>query len=221
MKKKKTKFVENLLDNIQYYCWRKTFRRLIPKYHDRTIFTKFFWRTLWDRLTKGFDETCTWSLDYSLAKMIAPRLEMFSRFGTFAIPFKIENLVRARFIEQGYTYDANKGKFVEKDVQDKFWADCETEWAWLIRIMQYGFQDIVDENDDWDEWKDKYSINIKLLQGKLNAAKSESARKKIWDSYGFWREYRAGIKPIAEDFSTLLRKKALQLFAEYFQSLWW
>lgn len=33
-----------------------------------------FW---WQRRTRGFDDSVTWSLDYSLAKLIWPRLRLF------------------------------------------------------------------------------------------------------------------------------------------------
>jgi len=34
-------------------------------------------RYLWQRLTRGWDDSETWSLDYSLAKLILPRLKRF------------------------------------------------------------------------------------------------------------------------------------------------
>lgn len=34
-------------------------------------------RFFWQRLTRGWDDSETWSLDYSLSKLIAPRLKRF------------------------------------------------------------------------------------------------------------------------------------------------
>ena len=80
---------KDFFENVWYYFYNKGIRRLIPKYQDRTIFTAFYWRTWWDRRTKGFDETETWSLDYSLSKLIAPRIEMFTKYCDFAIDILI------------------------------------------------------------------------------------------------------------------------------------
>ena len=48
---------------------RRRFRRLIPSRRDLRL-----WR---QRMTRGWDDSETWSLDYSLAKVIAPRLKRF------------------------------------------------------------------------------------------------------------------------------------------------
>jgi hypothetical protein len=42
---------------------------------------KYFWQ----RHTRGWDDSETWSLDYSLAKIVLPRLKRFKEIG-FAIP---------------------------------------------------------------------------------------------------------------------------------------
>ena len=83
--------MKQYLSDLWYLIYKRGIRRLIPKYHDRTMFTAFYWRTWWDRRTKGFDESETWSLDYSLSKLIAPRIEMFMKFSDFGIPNKFNS----------------------------------------------------------------------------------------------------------------------------------
>lgn len=212
---------EWLAENIPYYFWR-TIGRLIPKYHDRSIFTKFFWRTFWDRRTKGFDETCTWSLDYHLAKLIVPRLDMFLEVGAdFGFPMKLEEEIRKDYIARGCAFDTEKHRFVDKDVEKQFYKECTTHWKYLITVMSYGLQDIIDEEDNWEEWVHYYDDNIKMLNLALNTAKTESQKKKYWDAQGFDREYYKGIHPTNTDYSQKLRKHALSLFAKHFQDLWW
>lgn len=41
---------------------------------------------LWQRITRGFDDSETWSLDYSLAKIILPRLKRFRELDPCFIP---------------------------------------------------------------------------------------------------------------------------------------
>lgn len=41
---------------------------------------------LWQRITRGFDDSETWSLDYSLAKLILPRLKRFRELDPCFIP---------------------------------------------------------------------------------------------------------------------------------------
>src|SRR5688572_28721580 len=33
----------------------------------------------WQRMTRGFDDSCTWSLDCHLAELILPRLKLFRK----------------------------------------------------------------------------------------------------------------------------------------------
>lgn len=44
---------------------------------DRVRLIKRWFKYFWQRRTRGWDDSETWSLDYSLAKIIAPRLKRF------------------------------------------------------------------------------------------------------------------------------------------------
>ena len=58
------------------------FKKLLEKLHliykGKSIFTKFYWTSWWDRKRRGFDITDTWNLDYVFAKFMAPRLLAFT-----------------------------------------------------------------------------------------------------------------------------------------------
>lgn len=43
----------------------------------KKLFSKRTILFLWQRITRGWDDSETWSLDYSLAKIILPRLKRF------------------------------------------------------------------------------------------------------------------------------------------------
>lgn len=43
----------------------------------KRIFTRRFWRFLWQRVTQGWDDSDTWNLDYTVAKFMLPRLRRF------------------------------------------------------------------------------------------------------------------------------------------------
>jgi hypothetical protein len=46
-------------------------------------------RFFWQRMTRGWDDSETWSLDYSLAKVILPRLKRFKQI-TIATPGELK-----------------------------------------------------------------------------------------------------------------------------------
>jgi|GEM_PF-1353200 len=46
-------------------------------FHKHDIFTKRFWRLLFQYLRDGWDDSDTWSLNYTLSKIILPRLKRF------------------------------------------------------------------------------------------------------------------------------------------------
>ena len=53
-------------------------KKMLPhnKYND-TIFKKRFWKFLYQKLTRGWTDAETWSLDYTFAKYMLPRLERY------------------------------------------------------------------------------------------------------------------------------------------------
>jgi hypothetical protein len=47
------------------------------KFFQQSIFTKRFWRFLYQRLTRGWDDGDLWGLDTTIAKFTIPRLKEF------------------------------------------------------------------------------------------------------------------------------------------------
>ena len=208
---------QNLWDKI----YDKGIRRLIPKYHDRTIFTAFYWRTWWDRRTKGFDESETWSLDYSLSKLIAPRIEMFMKFSDFGIPNKFIQAEYNRSIAKGYKWDEKSWELVDKAERKRCWKRATAAWQDVLRKIYDGFADEVFEGKDWNAWTNKWKPAVDKINKKLDKAKTETEKKKIWDEIKSGREYRKNITCCTDDIVYNLRKEARFLLAEYYNHLWW
>lgn len=52
------------------------------------------WRAIrfwWQRRTRGFDDSITWSLDYSMAKWMLPRLKVYRKFADKYLDTKCED----------------------------------------------------------------------------------------------------------------------------------
>lgn len=66
----------NPIDNREYR------EKITDWFHDRFRSIKFFYQ----RLTRGFDDSATWSLDIHLAGLILPRLKRFKELNTHTYP---------------------------------------------------------------------------------------------------------------------------------------
>ena len=219
IKKKLSKFWENIVHCFYY----RGILRLIPTYNGRTIFTRFFWRTWWDRRTKGFDETCTWSLDYSLTKLIAPRFRMFSEFAKDcgSLPGTFLSDEQQKSVDKGYTWNSKWSRLDNKAEQARCWKRAKKRWADILDKIQAAFDDMELEGDNWEAWNKKWKPIVDKMNKKIDKAKTEKERKAIWDSVGTWRKYRFTFPLCADDFAYKVRKDGLSLFAEYYQSFWW
>ena len=219
IKKKLSEFWKNIVHCFYY----RGVRRLIPTYNGRTIFTKFFWRTWWDRRTKGFDETCTWSLDYSLTKLIAPRFRMFNEIArdSGSLPGWLLEEEHQKSIAKGYAWNSRWHRPEDKRESKRCWERAKKHWADILDKVQAAFDDMELEDKNWDEWNKKWQPLVDKTNKKINKAKTEKERKAIWDSVGTWRRYRPGFPLCSDDFVYKLRKEGLKLFAENYESFWW
>lgn len=212
--------MKDFWEDINYRIYSRGIRRLIPTYHDRTIFTRFFWRTLKDRTTKGFDETCTWSLNYSLAKLIAPRLEMFIKHKC-GVPMFYVNEVKEELIKKGKPYDTKSLKFKNKKDQNRMYNEAEKRWDRDLGYMLEAFADIVEEEDNYDKWTKKYEARVNKHNKKLEKLTTIEEKKAYWDSIVSCRSYYPRTVVITEDLAGNIRRRGLELFAKYYGDLWW
>lgn len=215
---KTKKFFENFI----HYVYYRGIRKIIPTYQDRTIFTAFYWRTLKDRLTKGFDETETWSLDYSLAKLIAPRIAMYIEYGPkVSLPTKFLDTEYKKSMAKGYEWDNYKWQLKDKAERNRCWNRATKAWLEVLNKIKDGFEDVILEEEDWDAWNNKWKPAVDKINKKLDKAKTDTDRKKIWDEIKAGRDYRKDIRYCTDDIVYNMRKEARFLLAEYYNDLWW
>ena len=187
--------IKDFFENVWYYIYHKGICRIIPSYNGRTIFTRFYWRTLHDRIKEfEYHHICA---NYC------------------------HDIAKNQLLAKGYKYDAYHYRFENKKIRDKAYKIAEELWHRDLTIMYDAFQDIVDENDDWNNWVKKFDEEAKSLNKKLSKLKTIKEKKALWKSIVDYREYDATCKFSSDDISYKLRKEGLKLFGEHFQELWW
>ena len=214
--------MKEIFEEIEYRLYTKGIRRLIPTYHDRTIFTKFYWRTWWDRHTKGFDETDTWSLDYTFSKLIAPRLRMFIKYGPgFSIPGILLEEQRNLSIKKGYKFDKNKWQLVDKKERARCWKRAEKKWRTILEEMTIGFEDEILEEQDWDSWMAKWKPVAEKVNKQLDKAETFAEKKKIWDNLQTQWQFTENTRCSPDDVVYHLREHSRELLMKWYNHLWW
>lgn len=214
--------IKDFFEKVWYYIYHKGIYRIIPSYNGRTIFTRFYWRTLRDRMRLGFDETETWSLDYSLTKLIAPRIAMFVENGPYgSLPGRFLEEEYKKSIANGYEWDSHKWELKDKAERKRCWKRAEKAWYDILNKIKDGFEDDALEGKDWDAWNEKWKPVVTKINKNLQKAKTQKEAKAIWDSIKSWREYRADIVCCTDDVVYNMRKEARFLLAEYYHELWW
>lgn len=215
--------LSRIIDFIKEVYYRSIYR-LIPQYHGRTIFTAFYWRTLRDRRRKGYDETELWSLDYSLTRLIAPRLRDFAEsFKTyeFGFPgFLLEEEYQAA-VKKGFAWNSRWHRLENKKENKKCWKRAARRWYSILDEMARGFEDMKLEQDDWEAWVKKWDEVAKKYQRKIDKAKTFKQKQTIWNQIGSFREYKPSMIVNAEDVTYTLHQRARDLLAQYYGHLWW
>ena len=218
------RIMKDLWENFVHYFYYRGVRRLIPKYHGRTIFTKFYWRTWWDRRTKGFDESCTWSLDYTFTQFIAPRLNAFAYtydLGRVSVPNSILEAEQKVSMAKGYEWDERRWQLADKKERRRCWDRAIKRWTNILHEMADGFNDMKLEEDDWDAWQKKWTPVVDKWNKKLDKAKTIKEKQIIWGQIGTWREFRPGFGVNVDDVVWCMRERAMDLFRKYYNALWW
>ena len=105
---------ESIYYTICHYIWKLT-----PKYRNVAFYRPLFWKMIFDRITKGYDTSVTWSLDYYTAKWIYPRLLLFydKVRENRVCPCKYESIIAKEYIDAGYVYLTHKGRFADLNVE--------------------------------------------------------------------------------------------------------
>jgi len=204
-------------DNARYYM-----RRCLPRYRGYPFYKKQFWKLLKDRITKGYDESVTWSLYYYTAKWIYPRLILFydSIDKVGAIPSEYVENRTTYYLSHGYKYDKHYHRLEDREADKQVYKEAKEQWKEDVWKMCEAFRDILDEDDNWEQWTKGWEFYQKPVQKYYEKIKTNEARKKYWNSFGFKRQWDPKIQFTINDFSERKRDEGLKLFTQHFMELW-
>lgn len=137
-----TKLSDKMLDLIPGVIYRLWSDHLSPFALKRKI--KFFWQ----RLTRGWDDSETWSLDQTILKFIYPRLHRFAEL-TVCYP-------------DGYkTLEDWKNELFKRSYQLKLLIDySDTEYEYKSDEYEVTKDRMLAYYKDFDEWMNWFNNNI-------------------------------------------------------------
>ena len=198
-------------------------KRLIPKYHGVPIYRPYFWKLIYNRITKGYDDSVTWSLYYNIAKWIYPRLVLFydKIEESGAVPQDYEDIMIKKYLDNGFKWDKHYYRFEDKKVEKEMHHDALQLWKEDVWKMCEAFRDILAEDDDWEKWNKNWKFYVNSAKIVYNTLKNDKDRKNYWDNFCFDRNWKPGIIFTVYDFAEKYRQEGLELFTKHFQSLWW
>ena len=98
------------------------------RFYRPEFLTKRYWRHWWQRRVRGWDDSDTWSLDWTMAKFILPRLKLFK---------KVNNGHPGNLTEESWDEMIDKMIFAMQLLADGRW--------------DYDSDDIEKSRADWDK----------------------------------------------------------------------
>ncbi len=131
------KKIYNYFDDFYWWNYRNWLKYIVEDRHGRLRLSLNWFRAIWFRIRNGWDSSDTWSLDYTISKFILPRLKRFKEVND-GIPNEISKKYR----------DPNR------KVSENMRLASE-EWNKKLDKMILAFQRIIDEDEDFHDWKDK------------------------------------------------------------------
>lgn len=205
------------------------FKKLLEKLHltykGKSIFTKFYWTSWWDRKRRGFDITDTWNLDYTFAKFMTPRLLAFTsciadkNYPT-GIPSSILDELVAKYKHKGYKYKDNY-QFEDKEINKKIESEAQDKWFHIVDTITAGFQDFLLEDEHYTEWEEAWNAVLEEINFGFKKCKNKAQKAKFLKQYHVPYFDYINKKVDIYYLSHVLRKKSLQLLSKHFYDLWW
>jgi hypothetical protein len=143
------------------------------------MFRQIKW--LYQRIKRGFDDRCTWSLDVPIAEFILPRLKRFKEIGTLdSLPCFFE---------------------FEKLPEEERWDKAEKKWIKILDDMIYSFECCANDEFDSPYTYDKDFGFKKSKDGKgyeIYGVHCDKKKQKIRE-----QRIKRGLKYFAEYFRAL------------------
>jgi hypothetical protein len=182
----------NTLERIYYF-----FVRLWEGYLCPTMICRWI-KWAYQKRTRGFSDRDLWSLDFTIALFVLPRLKAFRSNKIHGFPTLVLAEIDPDYYDKHSSYTDDKLNEIDQK--------CMDLWLSILDKMILAFENIIKDDDDLDssdiEFIEKNDENgRKTIEIKSDPEK-DKIRKKIRDK----RE-----KEI---------KEGLKLLCKYFQSLW-
>ena len=128
------KLLKKIYDYLDdFYWWNHHYwlKYIIEDKHRRLRLSPNWFRAVWFRIRNGWDSSDTWSLQFTISKFVLPRLKRFKEVSKGSVPNKIYQKVNGDM------------KLASK------------EWNEKLDKMVLAFQRIIDEDEDFHDFKDK------------------------------------------------------------------
>lgn len=188
---------------------------LVNSYND-SIFKRRYWKFKYQKLTRGFHDGETYSLDYSLAKLILPRLKVFKGFAVeHGIPGKIDSMFK-----EGYELN-NFGAIKNKKARKRQWQKAKEYWGTQIQYMIDAFEMIIAEGED-DEFFDKLEKATAQFNKKISKIKDPNKKREVLKKFKkpYGRPENKDVV-LGFEYQSYIIERGLKAFQEYYCSLWW
>lgn len=171
----------------------------------------------------GCDNEDIYSLDYSFYKWAVPRIKLY-KDQMCGLPGAFVFDVEQEFLLSGkYKYDRSKCRFESKRVRDKIWKKAKSRWVSILDEILLGFEDALQEENDFDAWIKKYKDRVTIANKELEKCKTKEQKTEVWKKHcpNYVAQCRGcGLAFHADCFAFEVRKKSKELFAEYISHMW-
>lgn len=202
-------------------------KKYLPSYQGATIFSRYFWRNVRWKLTKGYTPREIYSLDWTLIKFIKPRLGAFLeeiRTKRINCPQEFLDIEYTESLKQGYMWNARWARIDDKEENRRCHNRAIDAWIAVLQQILDGIDDIILEDENYSVWAKKWWPIALNYQKRINEAKTEKKKKEIWNEIGSWESYekakKYGLTVTRDHCAYGYRQRAKQLFFKHFEQLW-
>lgn len=215
--------------------------RSLKRLFDRQLLKRsiVFW---WQRWTRGWDDSETWSMDSSLAKIILPTLQVYQDMNTmfpWSLTMETWNKIIAEMVwgfqwfadGKQHTYDYNK----EADQANRA-HDAIELFAKYYKYLWYSVPKLAHINDPY-VWGSASTISTQIYLAKLILPRLKRFQEvrmgypanmtdEEWEviiaemMWGFER-YANDTHSLCTDNETKRLQYSIELFGKYYGHLWW
>ena len=201
---------------------------LLPKFQGDHILKKWFWKGLCQKIRRGYTSRDIHSLDYTIINFVRPRLAAFLadvEKNRFSCPQKYLDAEWDKAKAKGFKWNEQWWRLDDKEENHRCHERAIDAWIADLRIMLSWFDDIIREDTDFQDWMIYWDKVRSYYQSKIDSAKTEFVRKRIWNEIGSFRDYATATKygsitVTRDDCAYGYRQHAKKVFFDNFEHLW-